>query len=70
MYKHAINAAKSGLKSRFVSQRDFLELNYELGLTYAEMRESKKALEVFKDIQKVDPSYKDTKKILEELSKG
>ena len=70
MYKHAINAAKSGLKSRFVSQREFLELNYELGLTYAEMRESKKALKVFKDIQKVDPSYKDTKKILKELSKG
>jgi tetratricopeptide (TPR) repeat protein len=70
MYKHAINAAKSGLKSNFISQREFLELNYELGLTYAKMEESKKALEVFKDIQKVNPSYKNTKKILEELSKG
>jgi tetratricopeptide (TPR) repeat protein len=70
MFKHAINAAKSGLKSRFVSQREFLELNYELGLTYAEMKESKKALEVFNDIQKVNPSYKDTKIFLDELSKG
>ena len=70
MYKHSINAAKSGLKSRFVSQREFLELNYELGLTYAGMKESKKALEVFKDIQKVNPSYKDTIKIIDDLSKG
>lgn len=70
MYKHAINAAKSGLKSRFVSQKEFLELNYELGLTYAEMGETKKALEVFQEIQRVNPNFKDTKNILEELSKG
>lgn len=70
MYKHAINAAKSGLKSHFVSQKEFLELNYELGVTYVSMNESKKALDAFNEIKKVNPNYKDTKKILEELSKG
>ncbi|HAX98350.1 MAG TPA: hypothetical protein DCY12_05560 [Candidatus Atribacteria bacterium] len=70
IYKNAINAAKSGLKSHFVSQKEFLELNYELGLTYAEMGESKKAIEVFQEIQRVDQNFKDTESILEELSKG
>lgn len=67
MYKHAINAAKSGLDSRFISQAEFLGLNYELGLTYAEMGETKKAVEAFKEIEKVNPNYKDVKSILEEL---
>jgi tetratricopeptide (TPR) repeat protein len=67
MYKHAVNAAKSGLKSRFISQNEFLGLHYELGLTYAEMGENKKALQTFKEIEKVDTDYKDTNSILREL---
>ena len=67
MFKHAINAAKSGLKSRFISQNEFLGLNYELGLTYAEMGKNKKALQVFKEIGKVNINFKNTKSILEEL---
>jgi tetratricopeptide (TPR) repeat protein len=67
MYKHAVNAAKSGLKNRFISQNEFLGLHYELGVTYAEMGENKKALEVFKEIGKVDTNYKDTNSILKEL---
>ena len=67
MFKHAVNAAKSGLKSRFISQNEFLGLNYELGLTYAEMGETKKALKAFKEIEKINPNYKDTKNIIKEL---
>lgn len=67
MYKHALNAAKSGLKSRFISQNEFLGLHYELGLTYAEMGENKKAMEAFKEIEKVNPNYKETSSILKEL---
>jgi len=67
MYKHAVNAAKSGLKSRFISQNEFLGLHYELGLTYAEMGENKKALETFKEVEKVNTNYKDTNSILKEL---
>ena len=67
MYKHALNAAQSGLKNRFISQNEFLGLNYELALTYAEMGENKKALATFKEIAKVNANYKDTKSILEEL---
>ncbi|MFH0812927.1 MAG: hypothetical protein V2A69_08835 [Pseudomonadota bacterium] len=67
MYKHALNAAKSGLTSRFISQNEFLGLTYELGLTYVEMGEEKKALETFEEIAKVNINYKDTKRILEEL---
>jgi hypothetical protein len=70
MYKHAVNAAKSGLKSRFISQNEFLGLNYELGLTYVEMGDPKKGIEIFLEIQKVNADYKDTKKILDELLKG
>lgn len=67
MYKHAVNAAKSGLKSRFISQNEFLGLHYELGLTYAEMGDNKKALATFKEIEKVNAEYKDTGSILKEL---
>lgn len=67
MYKHAVNAAQSGLKSRFISQSEYLGLHYELGLTYIEMGEEKKAQEAFDEIAKVNVNYKDTKRILEEL---
>jgi len=67
MYKHALNAAKSGLKSRFISQVEYLGLHYELGLTYAEMGEYKKALGSFVEIAKVDANYRDTRKIIEEM---
>jgi tetratricopeptide (TPR) repeat protein len=67
MYKHAINAAQSGLKSRFISQSEYLGLHYELGLTYIEMGEERKAREAFDEIAKVNVNYKDTKRILEEL---
>ncbi|MBN2466675.1 MAG: tetratricopeptide repeat protein [Deltaproteobacteria bacterium] len=67
MYKHALNAVQSGLKSRFISQGEFLGLNYEMGLTYAEMGDSKKAIAAFNEVAKVNPDYKETKRILEEL---
>lgn len=67
MYKHAINAARSGLKSRFISQSEFLGLHYELGLTYAAMGEEKKALGSFLEIAKVDANYRDTRQIIEEM---
>jgi len=67
MYKHALNAAKSGLKSRFISQNEFLGLHYELGLTYAEMGDNKKALATFMEIEKVNANYKDVSTILKEL---
>ena len=67
MFKHAINAAKSGLKSRFISQSEFLGLNYELGLTYAEMGDEKKALGSFLEIAKIDANYRDTRKIIDAM---
>jgi tetratricopeptide (TPR) repeat protein len=67
MYKLAVNAAKSGLKSRFISQTEYLGLHYELGLTYAEMGEQKKGLGSFVEIAKVDANYKDTRQIIEEM---
>ncbi len=67
MYKHAVNAAKSGLKSRFISQGEYLGMHYELGLTYVKMRDHKKALESFVEIAKVDANYRDTRKIIDEM---
>ena len=67
MFKHAVNAAKSGLKSRFISQGEYLGLHYELGLTYAEMGEYKKALASFVEIAKVDANYRETRQIIDEM---
>ena len=67
---YAINAAKSGLKSRFISQKEYLNLNYELGLSYSERGEIKKSIEVFQEIQKISPGFKDTEKLLQNLLRG
>ncbi|MCX8012473.1 MAG: tetratricopeptide repeat protein, partial [Desulfobacterota bacterium] len=70
MLDYAINAAKSGLRSRFISQKEYLNLNYELGLSYSEIGEIQKSIEIFQEIQKISPGFKDTDKILQNLSKG
>lgn len=67
-FKRARKYIKKGLSVKNINSEDELDLNFELGLIYKKKGDMKKALKVFKKIQKKDENYRSVKNEIMKLS--
>jgi len=67
-FKKAEKYLKKGLSVKNISSEDEMDLNYEMGLVYKAKGDVKKALKVFKKVQKKDGSYRSVNNEIVKLS--
>jgi tetratricopeptide (TPR) repeat protein len=65
----AIEELRAGLAIEGHSKEDFLGLRYNLGLAYEKIGQIEEASKEYKDICRIDPSFKDARTRLDELRK-
>ncbi len=68
-YKPSLEWMERALKISKKSSNQYFRLKYELASLYEEMDEKKKALELFAEIKKWNPKYRDTTDKIEDLEK-
>jgi len=67
-FKQAEKYLKKGLSVKNITAADNLDLNFEMGLVYKAKGDNKKALKVFKKIQKTDENYRSVHNEIAKLS--